>query len=78
MITVTDCRVSDNMRRALILITVLPEKGEEPALNFVKRKRSDFKNYVKSKTRMQFIPFFDFAIDKGEKNRQHIDELLKM
>jgi len=77
MITVTDCRVSDNARSALVFITVLPEEGENPALDFVKRKRSDFRNYVKSNARMQFIPFIDFAIDKGEKNRQHIDELLR-
>ena len=78
MITVTDCRVSENTRRALIFMTVLPEEGEDAALAFVKRKRQDFKNYVKSKARLQFIPQIDFAIDKGEKNRQRLDELSHM
>jgi ribosome-binding factor A len=27
------------------------------------------------KARMRRIPFFDFAIDHGEKNRQKIDEI---
>jgi len=77
MITVTDCKVSDNMRTAMIRISVLPEDGEEAALSFAKRKRHDFRNYVKSNARLKYIPFIDFEIDKGEKHRQRLDELLR-
>ncbi len=77
LITVTNCEISENLRTATIFISVLPETAEESALNFTKRKRRDFKTYVKSHSKLRHIPFFDFEIDKGEKNRQKIESLLK-
>jgi ribosome-binding factor A len=77
MMTVTNCLVSDNMRSAKILLTILPESEEDNALNFAKRKRGGFKKYIKSNARLKYIPFIDFEIDKGEKSRQRIDELLR-
>ena len=77
MITVTNADVSNDLKQATIYITVYPTSGEESALNFVKRKRRAFRNFAKPKLHMKNIPFFDFEIDKGEKNRQRIDELLK-
>jgi len=76
MITVTNCQISDNLRSATIFISVFPETAEESAINFMKRKRRDFKSYVKSNAKLQRIPFFDFEIDKGEKNRQKLDGLM--
>lgn len=77
LITVTNADVSPDLKRATIFVTIYPENNEESALNFLKRKRKDFKEFAKSKARMKSIPFFDFEIDKGEKNRQLIDELSK-
>ncbi|MBC8465345.1 MAG: hypothetical protein H8D63_03180, partial [Parcubacteria group bacterium] len=45
LITVTDCRIADNMRDMTILLSVLPESEEQHALNFLKRKRSQFREY---------------------------------
>ncbi|MBU4480489.1 ribosome-binding factor A [Patescibacteria group bacterium] len=77
LITVTDANASSDFKRATIFVTVYPESSEASALDFLKRKRKDFKKYAKTKVKMKTIPFFDFEIDKGEKNRQRIDELLK-
>ncbi len=77
LITVTDVNISSDFKRATVFVTVYPEDSEASALNFLKRKRKGLKSYVKSKTKMKVIPFFDFEIDKGEKNRQRIDELLR-
>lgn len=77
LITVTGSNVSADFKKATIFITVFPADNEESALNFVKRKRKSFKEFAKTKVSMRRIPFFDFEIDKGEKNRQRIDELLK-
>ncbi len=49
---------------------------EKTALEFAKRKRSDFKQFVKDNSRIGYIPQLDFEIDFGEKNRQKIDRLL--
>lgn len=77
LITVTSVDISQDLKRSTIFVSIYPESNEESAFNFLKRKRSDFKKYVKLKARMKIIPFFDFEIDKGEKNRQRIDELLR-
>jgi ribosome-binding factor A len=77
LITITDVRMQDHERNAIILFTVLPENQAETALSFAKRKRSDFREHFKKHTRLKYIPRFDFEIDKGEKFRQRIDELLR-
>ncbi len=75
MITITDVSVSDKGNRATIFFTVLPEDKEKGALDFAKRMRADFREFFAGKARMRALPFFDFEIDRGEKNRQHIDEI---
>lgn len=75
LITITNCTVSPDLRKATIFISVLPEKSEEFALNFIRRKRRDIRDYIKQNTKMRVLPFIDVEIDKGEKNRQKIDEL---
>ena len=75
LITVTGANVSKDLKKATIFISVLPESGEESALNFVKRRRKDVRSYLKKKLEMRSIPFLDFEVDLGEKNRQRIDEL---
>lgn len=76
LITVTGIRMSPDNKEAAILVTVFPDDKEKPAIDFLKRQRSELKSYVKNKSRIGLIPFFDFEIDQGEKNRQRIDELI--
>lgn len=75
IITVTDVRLSDQNGRALISFTVFPADKENGVLDFARRKRSDFREFLKKETRLFHLPFVDFAIDLGEKNRQKIDTL---
>jgi len=75
LITVTDVRISNNGKNALILFTVLPEDKMKTVASFLKRKRGDFQEFVRGNSRIGRIPFFDFAIDLGEKNRQNIDRI---
>lgn len=76
LITVTRVEVADRGRSATIFISVLPENGEESAINFLKRKRNDLRTVIKKGINMINIPFIDVEIDKGEKARQNIDALL--
>jgi ribosome-binding factor A len=78
MLTVTNGIFNEQNNMAIIYFTVFPEKFEHTALEFAKRKRKDFRDFVKEKMRIRDIPFFDFEIDKGEKNRQLIDSLGNM
>ena len=77
LITVTSATCSPDLKRATIYITVLPDSKERSALDFSKRKRPEFREFLKKSMSTKNIPFVDFAIDYGEKNRQKIDELLK-
>jgi|TARA_Y100000310_G_scaffold267929_1_gene280285 ribosome-binding factor A len=76
LITVTHTKISRDLKKATIFVSVYPENRERVAIDFLKRKRSDFRNYVKENAHMKRIPTLDFEIDEGEKNRQRIDTLL--
>ncbi len=75
LITVTNFVLSDDEKRATIFVTVLPTDKEKGALEFLKRQRPELREFIKKKVRTRVIPFVDFAIDNGEKNRQKIDLL---
>jgi len=77
LITVTSATVSPDLKKATIYITVLPNSKETTALEFAKRKRSEIRDFIKQNMETKVIPFIDIEIDKGEKNRQRIDELLR-
>lgn len=76
LITVTGIEMSGDEKYATIFFTVFPESFEKTALEFAKRKRSEFKEFIKENSKLGRIPQMDFAIDLGEKNRQRIDTLL--
>jgi ribosome-binding factor A len=77
LITVTRADISPDLKNVIVFLSVLPESAEEQALHFAKRSRSDFRDYVKEKSRLKFLPNFDFEIDYGEKNRRRIDEVTR-
>jgi ribosome-binding factor A len=77
LITITNVSISHKFDKAIVLVTVLPESSEETVLNFLKRQGTEIRNYVRENINIHTIPFFSFAIDKGEKNRQKIDEISK-
>ena len=77
LITVTNCSVSEDTKKATVYITVLPEEKEKAAIGFAKRKRSELRDKIKKSLNVKIIPYIDIEIDMGEKNRQRIDELLR-
>ncbi len=77
LITITRIELLEKGRAANIMLSVLPETGEDSALNFLKRKRPEMKTALKNGLNMRTIPFLDVLIDKGEKARNNIEALLK-
>lgn len=75
LITITDVEIKSNGGRAIIMFTVLPEDQENAALDFMHRQLTDFREYMSSHARLMRIPYFDVAIDKGEKNRQRVEKI---
>lgn len=77
LLTVTRSVVSDDLGRATIFLTIIPDSHEKEALSFAKRREIDFKNYAKTKGRIGHVPYIVFALDEGERNRERIDAALK-
>lgn len=77
LITVTNVTVSPNYQDVRVFVTTLPDGKEEEALIFLKRKGTELRDYIKKNSRLKFIPHFDFAIDFGERHRQHIDTVVE-
>ena len=77
LITVTHTDVTPDLKKAVVYVSIFPDDKENAAIGFLKRHRSELRDYVKSKMSMKTIPFFEIEIDAGEKNRQKIDELLR-
>ena len=77
LITVTHADVSPDLRNVNIFLSVLPDKYEAAVLNFAKRNRTEFREFLKKHGRMQYLPNVEFEIDFGEKNRQRIDDLTR-
>ncbi|MFA6095841.1 MAG: ribosome-binding factor A [Candidatus Paceibacterota bacterium] len=76
LITVTKVEANERATHTTIYITAFPENQEQAALDFARRQRSAFRDYVKEHSRLMRIPMFDFKIDMGEKARQKIDALV--
>jgi len=77
LITVTRADISPDLMSAMVYFSVFPETMEKGALDFAKRARTDFREYLKTKSVLKFLPSIDFALDYGEKNRQRVDEALR-
>lgn len=77
MITVTGVELQGKGSRAKILVTVLPADQEEKAVSFMHRQLTEFREHVMARARLMQVPYFEVAIDKGEKNRQRLDDISK-
>jgi ribosome-binding factor A len=75
LITVTRAEVDEGGRHGNIFITVFPDSFEEEALDFANRKRGEFSQFFIKHVRGAHMPHVEFFIDRGEKNRQRLDEL---
>jgi ribosome-binding factor A len=75
LITVTRVMLSNDAREATIFITVLPDDAADVALAFLQRNRRDLAEFFRTRVRGAFPPHFEFVLDRGEKNRQRLDEL---
>lgn len=75
LVTPTRIEMSRDAKYVTIFVSVFPESMETAAIDFLKRKRSEFKHHIKSNTRVSRIPFVDFELDIGEKSRQRIEEI---
>jgi ribosome-binding factor A len=75
LITVTSASLSSEGRRGTVFITVLPESAEAAALAFANRNRGEFGQFFEKRIRGVSVPRVEFALDRGEKSRQRLDDI---
>lgn len=77
LLTVTRVIFKDNCARAQVLVTVYPESREKETMKNIEKNLRALRLYVKDRIKTRVIPFFEFQIDAGEKNRERVEELLE-
>ena len=75
LVTVTNIEMRNRGKDAYILVTVLPDDKSDAVVDFLNRRKRDMRDFLKKRMSLRMLPFFHFEIDKGEKNRQRIDEI---
>lgn len=75
LITVTRADLSEDGKRGTVFVTVLPDSAEQNAIDFANRNRTEFGNFYKTRIKGALPPYVEFVLDRGEKNRQRLDEL---
>lgn len=75
LITVTRAELAPRMTRGIIYVTVFPDTQENIALGFLSRHMHELKDFLKDRVDSRTLPHLRFAIDRGEKNREIIDEI---
>lgn len=75
LISVTHVEISPDMKNAKIFISVMPDSKAPGVVDFLTRKMKEFRQEFKKESRTSVLPFFSVFEDKGEKHRQHIEEL---
>ncbi len=76
LITITRVILSEDRKRAIIMISVLPKEKEAAAYGFIRRNLGEIRKSIIKSMNINPLPYLEVKIDEGEKNRQRIDELL--
>lgn len=63
LITVTRVDASPDMKKATFFLSVLPEDKLGIAVDFAKRRKDDFRDYLKKHSRLHNIPYVTFLPD---------------
>lgn len=77
LITPTRANFSKDRQNATIYVSVFPDGQDDHAINFLMRHKDLFRNELKKTTRFVRLPYIRFEIDRGEKSRQHLDDISK-
>lgn len=77
LITVTGIKIGHGAKQATVFISVLPSEAAADAMNFLKRKRGEMREFITSQVAIRQAPFMDIEIDPGAKNAQNIDAILE-
>lgn len=75
LITPLRAEIAPDRKNATVYVSIFPDTERERALQFLKRHKDLFRDYLKKNGRFAVLPFVHFEFDYGEQNRQHLDEI---
>ncbi len=75
LITPTRAVISKDRKDATIYVTVFPDGHDGQAIAFLMRHKDMFRNELKKTTRLARLPYIRFELDRGERSRQHLEDL---
>ena len=84
-ITVTKIEASSNFKNAVVYVIIHPvgvfegpkiKQFEKMGLDKLKKISTPLHKKARETFKMKFIPYFEFKIDEGEKNRERIEDIL--
>lgn len=75
IISVTTVDINEKLDKATVFVTVLPEKEEPVALDFLQRKGTEIRKTVMKSLNIARIPFIEIKIDTGQKLFDRITEI---
>lgn len=76
LITITSIEQADRSNNMTVRVSVLPENKEQAVLDFLHRNATEMRDYIKENSALGILPFLTFEIDRGEKHRQSIFEII--
>lgn len=76
-ITVTGARVSDDLRQAMIYLSVLHEEDRAKTLRKLSESSSFIRGELGKRLKMKFVPSLQFTMDEAIDYGRKIDQLLE-
>ena len=76
MITVTEVDLTDDLMRARIRVSIMPEKHEALTMHGLRAATGYIRRETMKKIHLRFMPTIEFLVDEGLKNQFKVIELL--
>lgn len=77
LITATRIETTPGFKEAKIFISVWPEDKEKKIMKTLENSKKEFYKYMKDRFKIKYMPVFEFELDKGEKARLKVEEILR-
>lgn len=75
-LTITASRVSADLKRAKIYVSVFPFHKRIHVLDLLKRRRKLFQTLLRKRIHIKFIPKLEFIIDDTEEKASAIEDII--
>lgn len=76
-ITVTEVRISPDLKQATIFVVPLAGRDEQSTVSALNRARGFLRHRLGERARLKFLPNLSFCLDSSFDQADHISELLR-